>query len=265
MKTIILCLTLILVSFVASAQKQSFKNFKKYGNWIVPAENFEQIFDSIKQEVLLNDIYVGDCVMQATDSLVDWLNHMNLSILEKKEFMLYKEYKEYKEHMRSLGKEMQPNLFEKWRPLIPETLVKRFRENEKNLTILYDHYFEAYALVNNKGEILSVYFKISPVMLDVVKEEELLMICDSVMKKKLDIEELVFRRPTNKQMKKTVEGMVGKGKSGEENWDSMVNMNRQGIPCVYGCVEFFNMSIGDGIKPGDGKGNNKDMDKNRFL
>lgn len=265
MKMIVFCLTLISFVFVVNAQEQSFKNFKKYGDWIVPAENFEQVFDSIKQEILSNDIYVGYRVMQATDSLVDWLNHMNLSILGKEEFMLYKEYKGYRERMRSLGKEMQPSLFEKWSLLIPETLVKRFRENEKNLTILYDRYFEAYALVNNKGKILSVYFKLSPVMLKVVKEEELQMICDSVMRKKLDIEELVFRRPTNEQMKKNMEGMVGKGKSGEENWDSMVNMNRQGVPCVYGCVEFFYMSIGDGIKPSDGKGNNKDMDKNIFL
>ena len=244
MKTIIFCLTLIMIPFVASAQKQSFKNFKQYGNWVVPAENFEQIFDSIKQEVLSNDLYVGNRIMQPTDSLVDWLNHV-LGFPEKDEFMLYKEYKEYKARMRSLGKEMQPNLFEKWRSLIPETLVRRLRENEKNLMILYDYYFRAYALVNNKGEILSVYFNISPVMLDVVKEEELQMICDSVMKKKLDVEELVFRRPTNKQIKETVEGMVGKGKSVEENWDSRANMYRQGIPCVYGCEGFFYMQKQD--------------------
>ncbi|WP_303178268.1 hypothetical protein [uncultured Butyricimonas sp.] len=246
MKIIVLCLTLISVVFDVCAQKQSFKNFKRYGNWIVPAENFEQTFDSIRQEVLSKDIYVDYRIMQPTDSLVDWLIHMKLDVPEKRDFMLYKESVEYEKRMRSLGKEMNSYyLFEEWWSLIPETLVKRLKENEKNWNKLYENYFEAHAFVNNQGKILSVYFKIPSVMLDVVKEEELQMIYDRVMEKRLDIENFVFRRPTNKQVKETLAEIVGKGRSGEENWDLFVNMRRQGVPCVYGNVNFFYMQKQD--------------------
>ena len=211
MKTIILfCVMLSAVARV-NAQERQFKNFEvqkgEYNTYYILASNFAKEYEALKQEFLSHDYfqgYYGD-TLSLTDSINRWLDKGH--------------------HLEMKGKMDYGFGFDK---LIPDSLRKRLQGVEPGFNKCY---FNAYALINSEGKILSVYFQVERDMLHLFQEDELQAMCDGILRSKIDPKRIRFTQLSRTLFKK-IENV-----SGEE----LIAMGIEdfavfGIPCRYGTI-----------------------------
>ncbi|HJF69176.1 MAG TPA: hypothetical protein K8V05_00295 [Butyricimonas virosa] len=221
MKNVILFFALVFMGIQLNAQEKTFKNFEvcRRGDFVfVLAPNFEHEFEALKQEYLTHDYFREETdTLQLTDSINHWLGNADV-YLEKKDPYDF-----------GFG-------FDK---LIPETLKQQLQGVE--MEDIDDRYFRVYALVNNSGEILSLYFVIRQDRLPLFREEELQMIYDGIIHSKIDVDRLEFSHLDHSEVKK-MKKMILAAVSGEERKALYKEMMEKRIPCKYGvirCLDVF--------------------------
>lgn len=255
MKKNIFCLTLMALTFSLNAQEQSFKNFKieraRNGDyWIYPV-NFAQIFEPMKQELLADDyceLYnppQGMIKIQPTDSLVKWIDKAGTGeflLFTKKESVPLDEQWEYLDSggkLAEVGAEFNTCI-----QTIPKSLTERLEKHKELCPHIDCIYFRIYAMVNNKGEVLSAYFKVRRDCLDLVREEELQAVYNNALNTHIDAEKFLFYHYPEKQHDEAWAELVKKENgyvSSEKRFNWLMEMRYQGVPCVYGMVKFFEM------------------------
>ena len=223
MKTVIICLMAVLSFACANTQKQQSEHFKKvkYENsvWIVPLD-VEQAADSLRLEAFVKNFDKGNL----RDTLAEWLSFT----ISRKDSVSYDDF------------------YGEWENAIPNSLRLRLNAHEaERLNGFNWYYFEAYALLNNKGRILSVYFKVDSRMIDLVKEDELLAIRETIMKKGIDVEKLDFSHHTIVQMQEALRKMKNPDLTDDERWAIAQEAMKQHKPCVYGAIQLCGLRSED--------------------
>lgn len=225
MKVLLFCL--ILFMFVnTNAQEQQFGHFKKveYAKsvWIVPLD-VEQAVDSLRLEAFVKNFDKGNL----RDTLAEWLSFT----ISRKDSVSYDDF------------------YGEWENVIPNSLRQRLNAHEaERLNGFNWYYFEAYALLNNKGRILSVYFKVDSRMIDLVKEDELLAIRETIMKKGIDVEKLDFSHHTIVQMQEALRKMKNPDLTDDERWAIAQETMKQSKPCVYGAIQLCGLRGEDAVQ-----------------
>lgn len=221
-------LLLAVIAFETSAQERQFKNFETKSingqTWILPT-NFRQVFELVKQEWIANDFSRGGEKMLQSDSLSCWFTQ----IIDIKEGVSYDEA-------------CQSEIVEK---MIPETLRKRMKDEENNRFGKEDEvsYFNFYVVANKTGKILTIYFRVNSLILDLVQEDELQAIYDAVMKSKVDVDKFDFSHNTSENMNKLLkyaqETLLD---NSEERMATIQSMYKDRKPANFGVIYYFSMS-----------------------
>lgn len=236
MRTIVITM-LVFCSFYVNAQENQFENFKvvkeklrgtnRYGytRWIVPC-NFEQLFDSLKQEYSGKPFRFSDDV-PVEDSLGIWL---------KESIKVY-----FKENAdKSIQKQ--------WEKMIPQSLQKRLIKLEKNHSNHYEP-FRVLALVTNRGDVLAVYFELDNLLLDLMREDELLSISNEMKKYRFNPDDFVFAQTDRKHLMHVVDSIkrlnidnLSEEQRNEAN-DLLMKAANPSISVKYGVITCFTMQI----------------------
>lgn len=121
--------------------------------------------------------------------------------------------------------------------VIPDSLRNRLKNEElERLDGTGRSCFETYALVNNEGKVLSVYFKIDSRVEDLVKEEELRAISDTIKNKGIDPDRFDFQRYDFAQMNKALWEMKNPKMSDKKRARIVQSCMASRRPCVYGVI-----------------------------
>ena len=217
-KNCMLMILLGMASLVACSQDPL--NFKIIGDsWIVP-QNIQQAIDSVAQEASRADfsgIVPADTVTEDV---------LKFTLDNKKE---------------------TKKIYDEWEETIPTILLTRLASHEEDRLDGNDYgrnYFEVYAVANNKGKVLSVYFKVNPRLMDLIKEEELSDLSTAIMEKGINPGDFDFRRQTNEQSKEEISQMQQvPDTSVAARWAAWAAIEQefkaQRTPCTYGIVCLF--------------------------
>ena len=209
------------------AQEQTFKNFEKkedlFGRrslWLLPLD-LEQKFMPLREEALEKDFELG--VEPLHESLLLWLSGQKITLDPKKE--------------------VTAPFPEVWQKAIPAELTERLKRQEEKHEYLVRDYFVVYVLVNNRGDALSVYFRIDPFLENVVQEKELQAIHDAIMKERFVPANFDFSRLDKKLVKDALEKMTDckLNMSAKERIAMIHDVESRTKPCEYGVLKFFTM------------------------
>ena len=228
MKAIIFFLMTMSLAFSGvKAQEQTFGHFEKktdlFGRrylWLLPSD-LEQKFDTLRQEALEKDFELG--VEPLHESLLLWLSGQKIT-LERQQGVV----------------EPFP---EAWRGAIPTNLTERLKKHEEKQEFPVREYFSVYVLVNNKGDALSVYFRIDPFLQNVLREDELQAIHDAIVKERFNPANFNFSRLDKKLIKEALAKMTDRelNMSAKEREAMIRDVESRTKPCVYGVLECFTM------------------------
>ncbi len=236
-----LFLTVLCLSM--NAQNSDFQNFKKlensYSCFVIPLD-FEGKFEVLQQEVLEKNFYIGllkwskralqsDSIMRVnlrkrginwdepplsdSVSLSSWLLGGDIS-LSNKENISEPYPKEWIE--------------------VATAWAERLKERVKEIDL------SIYALVNNTGEVLSVYFRIFPLP-EEISEKDLQEICDVVTRHPFNPDNFDFSRRDKKIMEETSEKLRDETLGGKERLALAHKAMDTKKPCVYGVLSFFSV------------------------
>ena len=156
-----------------------------YKTWIYPL-GFEVAFDSLRQEYVAKDIHAFyDYSYPEQDDLMSWLMEGDIGIAGAKN--------------AGVGETeaVLPDCYRR----IPESLESRLQQWAKEADKELEDCFDVYALGNNRGEVMSVYFELVPEVLPLLQEQELQEICDTLMQNRFDASTFYFRKHTNSHEK----------------------------------------------------------------
>lgn len=228
MKVIIFFLGMMsLVYSEVKAQKQTFQYFEKktdlFGRrylWLLPLD-LEQKFDTLRQEAIEKGFELG--MEPLHESLLLWLSGQKITL-----------------DQRQGVAEPFPKA---WRRAIPTDLTERLKKQEEKQEFPVRECFSVYVLVNNKGDVLSVYFRIDPFLQDVVREEELQGIHDAIVKERFNPANFNFSRLDKKLIKEALAKMTDSefNMSAKERETMIRDVENRTKPCVYGVLECFTM------------------------
>lgn len=199
MKTIIFSIFMF-YSLFAIGQEKQFKHFQverqrfsdnQHGYaWIIPSD-FRQAFESLQQEYqdLNLDVALIGKPIPPKDCLSSWLcGSINVYLKD----------------------EAAERIRKRCKTIVPETLRKRLEEHaEKHLpNHPYTPLFWVQVLVDNQGNVLSVYFELTyATLLEAVQEEELKAISDNIKKWHFTSDEVVFAQVNRKRLKQIVDSL----------------------------------------------------------
>ena len=205
--------------------------------------DFEESFDSLRHDFRAKELNIDDLNYgwECYDSLMWWL---------KGDIHVYPE-----------GANVYP---EERYEVIPETLKERLRRFAQTCfaRIKGKHplpYFWVEALVNDTGEVLSVYFRVDTSMIEMVKEEELLAIQNMVMREKLNVDNYDFSSYTNAQKREilsTIKKFIKEKTPPEERLQYQQEMEHERVAAKYGVLTYcvLNCVPGDvGIDSSEGE------------
>lgn len=243
MKAVMFYLFLIVLCLRVNAQGQEFQNFKKVESscscFVIPLD-FEGKFEVLQQEVLEKNFYIGlfkwskralqsDSIMRAnlkkrginwnepplsdSVSLASWLLGGDISLCHKENIS-----------------EPYPKEWIEAATAWAERLKERVKEIELSI----------YALVNNTGEVLSVYFRIFPLP-GRISEKDLQEICDVVTRHPFNPDNFDFSRRDKKIMEEASEKLLDETLGGKERLALTYKAMDTKKPCVYGVLEFFTL------------------------
>ena len=222
MKTLMFYFILMMTFLGVNAQEQPLKNFKVIKRtmpkevWIVP-QNIEQAIEPLRQEAIEKQFDL----MGGRDTLPDWLD-FTIS------------------HKDSIS---HADVYEEWEELIPAPLKDRLKKHETEIVPLNTNYLEVFALANDKGKIQSVYFRLDPQVLDLVKKEELQGFSDTIMKKGIDPREFDFRHYTTGQTEKFLKTIKeNPDLREEERLEMMHELMNQQKKCTRGIIRLIVMT-----------------------
>ena len=135
------------------------------------------------------------------------------------------------------------DVYEEWEKLIPAPLKDRLKKHETEIVPLNTNYLEVFALANDKGKIQSVYFRLDPQVLDLVKKEELQGFSDTIMKKGIDPREFDFRHYTTGQTEKFLKTIKeNPDLREEERLEMMHELMNQQKKCTRGIIRLIVMT-----------------------
>lgn len=228
MKVIIFFLVTISLTFSdVKAQEQAFRRFEKktdlFGRrylWLLPTD-LEQKFDSLRREALEKDFELG--LEPLRESLLLWLAGQKITL--------------------DCQQGVENPFPEAWWEAIPSGLTKRIEEHEAKQEFPVRECFTVYVLVNNKGDALSVYFRIDPFLQGVIREKELQVMHDAIVKERFNPTNFKFSRLDKKLVKEALAKMTDRelNMSAGERGAMIRDVESRTKPCVYGVVEFFTM------------------------
>lgn len=225
------CLILV-TSFVSTnAQERSFKKFRQLKDkteskiWLLPSD-VDQALDSLRLEALNRQFDLG--YGHSQDLLVDWLDFT----------IGYSDRMEY------------ADVFREWEEILPIELVERLkRYGARNLKGHKWYYFEVFALTNDKGNVLSVYFRVHPQIVDLLKESELQWLSDTIKRKKIKPNNFDFRRWKIGQGEEAVKRVKEIPDSNvDERLRIMCEFEEQRQHCVYGIIHLCGVG-GEAVVP----------------
>lgn len=259
MKTAILYLLLIALCLDANAQGQEFQNWKVLKSpldycFIIPLD-FEQKFSLLQQEIIEKNFeapgvipfgYSPEETLRIEQRRLEndsiWQASLKRRGLWKPDTV--KAPDTTAAFMRWLAPGVgslctQDSVAEpypkEWTAVAAEQ-AKRLKERTEKVD------FSVYAFVNDKGEVLSVYFKINPALLEFIQEEELQVIYDTVVRQPFNPDNFKFTRLDNNLVGELLEKLSApeyRNLSGEERWAMAKEVERQAKHCVYGVLDFF--------------------------
>lgn len=225
MKIVFFYIMMVLLALDVCAQSRHYQNFSGemdlWGRdylWIFPLD-LEQAFDGLKQEAEEQDFELG--LESWKDTLLLWASGHNVVLKPKKE---------------------ATQLFPKgWTEAVPLEIVERLKEKEEEQEFHVAEYFSVYVLVNNSGEVLSVYFRMDPALSDWVREEELQAISDNIKKERFNPMNFVFKRHTKKVVKEVLAKLTDRelDLSGKEREMLLCDVEKRMKPCTYGVLKCF--------------------------
>lgn len=248
MKKQIFYFFLSVLYFSANAQGQEFRNFKKiensYISFVIPLD-FEEKFKVLQQEVLEKDFCIGyPTGKQSIHALrSDSITRVNL---KKRGIDLDEEDEPLANSMDTLLTWLLGDDISLWeKENVSEPYPKEWTEAAtawaerwKNRVGRID--LSIYALVNNTGEVLSVYFRIFPSP-EGISEKDLQEICDVVARHPFNPDNFDFSRRDKKIMEETTEKLWDRTLGDKERLALMRKAMDTKRPCVYGVLEFFSM------------------------
>lgn len=202
----ILCSILMMAFLGINAQERSFQKLQKVEDfsWIVPLD-FEQAMDSLILEACVKNFYVDGEFLDYTIGKKDEVDYVDA--------------------------------YGGWKTVIPDSLRNRLKSKGfERLGYTDRSCFETYALVNNAGKVLSVYFKIDSRLEDLVKEEELRAISDAIKNKGIDPGKFDFHRYDFAQMNKALWEMKNPKMSDKKRARIVQSCMASRRPCVYGVI-----------------------------
>lgn len=209
---------LLTLFFGVSTQEKSFKNFEvkktRTALWVLPS-GWRQVFSLVKQEWLNKDLSTGYYRrLREKDGLEKWLN----KVLEV--------WTPTAKERVEVGK------------MVPETLNERLQDaanrfgNKATAT-----YFSIYLVIDKTGKVLTTYFLVNPLFWDLMHEEELQAVCDTLKHYRLDVSD-GLKRHTFGTLKE-LRNCISKSKPGDgseaklkEIYDKQVAVD-YGVCCIY--------------------------------
>lgn len=218
MKNVLLFFVLLFLGIQLDAQEKPFKNFYvqqgQYDVLFILPLDFEQKFEILKEEFLTHDCHRLRDSLQLTDSLKYWFGeHIYLGDIPCDE-------------------------------IIPDSFKQKLREYESKIKGGASAYFFVDALVNSDGKILSVYFRINGYILDLLQEEDLQAIYDSIICLEFNANEIEFSRVNHTLVKKYISITRDSDMNELERLALYKRMvKKEKMPCRYGVVTCFSMNI----------------------
>lgn len=199
---VIFVLVLMMAALSVNAQERFFKKLERveYHSWIVPPD-IGQALDSMEHEARVKNFYNNE----------EWLDFT----IGEKDGKVYEE------------------VYGEWETLIPDSLKSRLKNKEK---FGGTYAFSTYALVNNTGKVLAVYFKVDPEAEDLLKQEELKAISDTIKNRGINPDNFDFRRYDFAQMNVALWKMKNPKMSDKKRAKIAQSCMDGRRPCVYGVV-----------------------------
>lgn len=246
MKILVCCLGWMMLFLGANAQQLQFRNFKElnYGSqylhvWLAPLD-IEQKFKPFQQEVKKNGLIdVGSYkYKREVDSLV--CARLKRRGIDPKEYLKGSDHPLVPWLNSTLSSKVENPFPLEWLRAMPSTLKTSLEERAENERLPYmTTYFVVYALVNNQGKVLTVYFSIDATMLDLIREEDLQSIYDAIMETPFNPDNFEFRYADQKVMEATVKKLLNQGMemTYQERRDLANEAIKPVIPAVHGVIE----------------------------
>ena len=234
-----------------NAQEKRFENFKivpelvgevcGYGRWIVPMD-FEKVFDSLKLEYRSKPIFSDSNLLKLGSKSKP--NFSDSTLLQRASLALWFSEVPHVYLKENADKGIQ----EKWRDAVPESLQKRLTKyGEKTNSGVY---FKVQMLADCEGNVHSVYFELHRDHLDLIQENELLAISDSLKAYGFNPEDFVFAQSNGERIAQVIDSVSelqnnnSLTKEQREMWlKKLEEVIKPSIPVNYGIINCFEMEF----------------------